>query len=195
MKKYVICLFTVMLGMLILAGCKRGLEPNAKIMAEGLVYTYTGEEISDEIDDSGILGTIVSSVDEDRIPAEDGQSNFENIGAGYAYCKDYLAVKVDKTWRKFEAEKSSEKVKLSLKKVRALSQKGMDLTWEDFEPFEGEVIGSGLYIMRYDMGEGYSLMVGSSGEELDYVRLCLGEREIDIRTEDVENFISQNKVA
>lgn len=77
--------------------------------------------------------------------------------------------------------------------VIALSKKGYELTWVDFEKFVGKDIGSGLYIMRYDIDNNYYVLVGGVPHEKPwYVRLYYGETEmIDIRSDDVQEFINK----
>lgn len=87
---------------------------------------------------------------------------------------------------------------LTLNDVCALAQKGNALTWEDFAPYRAEDIGSGLYILRYQM-DGFELRIsGKSMEQKpeEIILFCLftdlGRRYgIDIRTKDVDAFISQ----
>ena len=87
--------------------------------------------------------------------------------------------------------------KLTLEKVRELSGKGEELTWSDFEQYEGIETGSGLYIMEYDIDRQYKLVIGgTSGGKPMYIRLVLVEdidTYIDIRTEDLEEFIARTE--
>lgn len=83
---------------------------------------------------------------------------------------------------------------LSVEKVMELSQKGNNLSWEDFEKYEGEEVGSGLYILVYEINDEYYLMIGGPDKEEApmYVRLVRSENKddfIDIRQENVEEFI------
>ncbi len=94
-----------------------------------------------------------------------------------------------------------EKKKMTLDDVKALSEKGNAITWNDLRGYEnGGDIGSGLYILKYEIDDNFYLLVGSSGPSLDayfsYIYLCLENDEktyIDIRTEDVESFIKENQ--
>ena len=84
---------------------------------------------------------------------------------------------------------------LTLARVQELAEKGENLTWTDFAPYEGREVGSGLFIMRYQMEEGYSLMVGGvPGEKPWYIRLCRGEPDrddyIDIREAGIPEFLA-----
>ncbi len=83
---------------------------------------------------------------------------------------------------------------LSMKTVIELSERGQDLTWEDFERYEYTDIGSGLYIRQYRIDERYELLIG--GGDLDsepmYIYLIReGDERIDIRDSDVAEFISE----
>jgi hypothetical protein len=88
---------------------------------------------------------------------------------------------------------------LPLDKVVELSSKGEELTWEDFEEYHGVECGSGLYIVRYDIDDDYELVIGgtSSVGSPMYINLVRKDSEdesgfIDIRTEDVQEFIAEN---
>ena len=62
---------------------------------------------------------------------------------------------------------------LTVEKLKALvSAKGKELTWSDFEQFEGQDIGSGLYIMEYPIDAAFRLVVGGVPNEKPwYIRL------------------------
>ena len=82
---------------------------------------------------------------------------------------------------------------LTMQMLEALAKKGDVLTWEDFTPFDGEDVGSGLYIMRYDIDERYYVLVGGVPNEKPlYIMLCdalSADRSIDVRTDDIEAFL------
>ncbi len=97
---------------------------------------------------------------------------------------------------------------LSIEKVIELSQKGNDLSWDDFEKYEGKEVGSGLYILAYEIDDEYHLVIGGGKDKKQaptYIRLVYNENKdgfidkddfIDIRQENVEEFIkshNQNK--
>lgn len=97
-------------------------------------------------------------------------------------------------------EPDNEKINLTIERVIRLAEnKGENLTWSDFEMYSGRDIGSGLYILNYEIDETFDLMVGGvPGSEPMYIRLVTkADRDnyIDIRTEDVEKFISENRDA
>ena len=59
----------------------------------------------------------------------------------------------------------SQAEKLTLDDVVTLSQKGDALTWSDFERYQGRDIGSGLYIIRYEIDEVFDVLVGGVPDE------------------------------
>ena len=82
---------------------------------------------------------------------------------------------------------------MTLDDVIELSKKGSDLTVKDFIKFKGVIAGSGIFILEYDLGNGYTLTVGSAElYKIDYARLRYSgsENYIDIRTDDVEKYLS-----
>ena len=83
---------------------------------------------------------------------------------------------------------------LTMAQLQTLSQKGESLSWQDFAPYESEDIGSGLYILRYDIDADYYLLLGGGSKETSpmYIRLVRAsdpEQSIDIRTERIADFI------
>lgn len=87
---------------------------------------------------------------------------------------------------------SSEK-RMTIDDVYELSAKKEQLTWEDLKGFSGRDIGSGLYVMRYDIDSEFYLLVGASGPVGTpmYARLCCvhGDQNVDIMTGDVKEFV------
>ena len=82
---------------------------------------------------------------------------------------------------------------MKLDDVIELSKKGDALALNDLAKFKGDIAGAGIFILEYDLGNGYTLIIGSMTlEKIDFARLCHSSREnyIDIRTDDVEAFIS-----
>ena len=87
--------------------------------------------------------------------------------------------------------------KLTIEKIRALSGKGKELSWSDFEQYPHEDIGSGLYIFRYDVDENYYLSVGGGSLESspEYILLVSKADDsvfVDIRTGDIDEFINKD---
>ena len=86
---------------------------------------------------------------------------------------------------------------MTLDDVVELSKKGNALTLNDFAKFKGVIAGSGIFILEYDLGKGYTLMVGSVAlDKIDYARLRYtgSEKYIDIRTDDVKEYIASMTV-
>lgn len=82
---------------------------------------------------------------------------------------------------------------MTLEDVLKLSEKKMELTWDDLAPYERYDIGSGLIVCRFDIDPSFYLLVGDSklmGEPM-YARLyCYDGSYVDIRTDDVNLFLS-----
>lgn len=86
-----------------------------------------------------------------------------------------------------------ENKRLTLDDIVFLSEKGNDLTWDDFDGYQYTETGSGLLIRLYPVDERYGLSVGGApGKKLSYILLSDGINgaSIDIRTEDVKAFLS-----
>ncbi len=87
--------------------------------------------------------------------------------------------------------------KLTLDDVVMLSQKGDALSWPDFERYQGWEVGSGLYIMRYEIDELFDVLVGGVPDETPwYIYLRVNNEaddRIDIRTEDVSTFVEAHR--
>jgi hypothetical protein len=74
------------------------------IMVNDKIYMDTGKEIAVEIDASAVLGLITSSVKSTEIPTQNGESNFGNEGAQYAFFDDGLIVLIQNEWLFFEID-------------------------------------------------------------------------------------------
>jgi len=95
-------------------------------------------------------------------------------------------------------EQKNEKLDLTIERVIRLAEnKGEELTWSDFQMYNAIETGSGLYILVYEIDETFDLMIGGVPKSSPmYIRLVTkADRDnyIDIRTEDVEKFISENR--
>lgn len=69
---------------------------------------------------------------------------------------------------------SPKEEQLTMEKVKELvAEKEEDLLWNDFEPYMGEDVVSGLYVMHYGINEDYYILVGGGYMEEPpiYVRL------------------------
>lgn len=92
-------------------------------------------------------------------------------------------------------ELSKDILKLTLDKVIELSNKKDDLSWDDFKEYKHGDIGSGLYIYNYHIDDNYVLLIGgkSLDEKPKYIYLEKdGGRKVDVRKDDVEEFIKYN---
>lgn len=80
---------------------------------------------------------------------------------------------------------------LTMEALLALAEeKGSALTWVDFAPYEAVETGSGLYILLFEMADGYSLWVGGSPvDDPMYIYLRRGEERIEIREESIRDFL------
>ena len=92
-------------------------------------------------------------------------------------------------------EPKNEKLDLTIERVIRLAEnKGEELTWSDFQMYNAIETGSGLYILVYGIDETFDLMIGGVPTSSPmYIRLVTkADRDvyIDVRTEDVEAFIS-----
>lgn len=148
----------------------------------------------DDVDDlSGVTITAYNADGEVvfalSVPEDNGQSPINAIaGEGWMLMRGGREI----TTLKNEAPT------LSLNDVIMLSQKGMDLTWSDFEEFAYIETGSGLYIRVYEINELFELWIGGgdTDEQPMYISLKVNneaEDSIDIRTENVTDFISAHR--
>ncbi len=87
--------------------------------------------------------------------------------------------------------------KLTLDDVVMLSQKKDALTWSDFERYQGQDTGSGLYIRRYEIDELFEVWIGGVLDETPmYIYLKVNNEAddaIDIRTENAFAFIEAHR--
>ena len=101
----------------------------------------------------------------------------------------------DEVIKKARVEYDFKKMELTLEKVIELSQKGEELNWSDFAEYESVEVGSGLYILHYELDETFDLLIGGvPSVEPMYMRLASDTNHnkfVDIRTDDVEAFIEQ----
>ncbi|MBR6559491.1 MAG: hypothetical protein IKT70_10880 [Clostridia bacterium] len=96
-------------------------------------------------------------------------------------------------------DEQGDKSPLTLEKLIELSKKGKELTWSDFDGYIGFDIGSGLFIMRYDIDEMFYVLVGGGSplsEPPLYIRLYANTMNrdcVDMTQDDVEAFINSIK--
>ena len=87
---------------------------------------------------------------------------------------------------------------LTVEAVRNLAvEKGAELTWSDFERYPSVETGSGLYILVYEINTDYRLMIGGMPDEtptyLYLVSTKDGERYIDVRYNDIDDFLNRTE--
>lgn len=100
-----------------------------------------------------------------------------------------VSLNIQRTSKSDEKESS-----LTLDDLKLIAKKGDSVSFEDFSPYDGQDIGSGLYIMSYQMESPYSVLVGGvPGEKPMYVELYDNktQKHIDIRQENIEEFIHE----
>lgn len=101
----------LLISILSLAGChKEPSTPNAcvpSIMYNGEIYCTTGKQMPGEVGDDAIIGEITSTVSLSQWPEDDGQANFDILGAAYATTSDGLVVFIDNEWTLFEKREIS----------------------------------------------------------------------------------------
>lgn len=85
--------------------------------------------------------------------------------------------------------------KLTMEDVKTLAQKGDGLKWSDFDGFESEETGSGMYIRSYDIDSEYFLRIGGTDEKkAQYFQLqskADPQAGMDIREGDVDAFLKE----
>lgn len=91
--------------------------------------------------------------------------------------------------------RASRSGELTMDDVRQLAQKGDDLMWSDFSAYQGEDVGSGLYIRCYPIDESYCVLIGgpSPEEKPMYIRLVqskAADSYVDIRYDDLDTFLN-----
>lgn len=85
---------------------------------------------------------------------------------------------------------------LNMRTLKSLVDRyGEDLTWDEFDTYYSENIGSGLYILRYPIGMDYSLLIGGGSMDCPpmYIRLVSEydtEVYIDVRTDSIDDFVN-----
>lgn len=94
-----------------------------------------------------------------------------------------------------EEQNDTESYSISFSDLRQLAAKGDELTFEDFNDYKGQEVGSGLYILHFEIEGGYSLLVGGGNVtgKPDYANLSITdfEENIDIRYDDIDEFINK----
>ena len=130
MKKLVILLLSVVLG-IVLMGCdEKNMVPENEnpndsslqwdrrpaVMVDRELYLSTGEIVSIEVDESSIR-TVSSVTSSHLMPTKEGEINFPFPEAKYAKMKgntDYVVVMVEEKWEKFLREKDMRQKKVNM---------------------------------------------------------------------------------
>lgn len=176
-----------------------------EICVDGALYVQSGDNISELPDGSLEIGTLKSVLHHtNEHPTEHLSS--ANLNEKYAGCPVYQSgTQKDVIYLEdfagfyipFVCNNGIKTRKLTLDDVVMLSQKGDALSWSDFERYQGQEIGSGLYIMRYEIDELFEVLVGGVPEETPwyiYLRVNTEANDrIDIRTEDVSAFVEAHR--
>ena len=152
-------------------------------------YELEGDILTIADDDSGHPRVNRFRMEDERLVwLEEGSDNFT-----FVKLTDGATFSLDKTLRTR---------RLTLEDVHALASRGEALTWEDLRHFEGEDVGSGLYIYRYPIDDTYCLEArGGSleGAPMSVLLLHVDEAggflpstgySIDIRTDDIDAFLA-----
>ena len=176
-----------------------------EICVDGVLYVQSGNNIRELPDGSLEIGTLKNVLHHtNEHPTEHLSST--NLNEKYAGCPIYQSGAQKNViyledfagfYIPFVCNSGIEVQKLTLDNVVMLSQKGDALTWSDFERYQGQDIGSGLYIMRYEIDELFEVWVGGVPKEMPwYIYLKVkneADDRIDIRTEDVSAFIKEHR--
>ena len=124
------------------------------------VFTLDGDILT--MDDSFRVNRFrVEGDGEALVWIEEGSDNFwfEKLTDGASFSLEHTPVVV-------EASVPEAKRRMSFEDVRSLSEKGTALTWDDLLRFEGEDVGSGLFIYRFPVGDSGQQRVEASGGSL-----------------------------
>ncbi len=83
---------------------------------------------------------------------------------------------------------------MTLNDVMRLAELGDELDWADFKDYKGRDVGSGLYIWEFTLEDDYVLDVGGTTDKKPlYILLSHDDdKGIDIRTDDVEKYLSDS---
>ena len=149
---------------------------------------------SSKIEDSDPPGVVPASIEQ-----------IELADSTYSFRKARGAVEEDGYCVKDRSsEPSASADRLQLYDIQKLvTEKGEKLTWEDFEKYQYEEIGSGMYIRKYPVGSENEHILLIKGKDLskepEGIRLYLlgdgvldieTDKNIDIRYDDLEQFLA-----
>ena len=98
MRKGILLLFFI-INMAALTACTSGTETDyaAAIMVDGEIYLKSEEIVTEEIDESAVIG--YTRYYTDTFPKKDGETNFcRETGKAYARVEDGIAILIDEEW-------------------------------------------------------------------------------------------------
>lgn len=167
----------------------RYIDPDPPMSKLPYGYTYAGELDNAQANDTGLEGCAyyVSPYNKDCIYVYQecgtmtGPYEMDSQQRQWAY----------QQWIKESAVSSGENC-LTLEEVQRLAEFGEELSWKDFERYDYEEVGSGLYIQLYEIDQTFSLLIGGATGVPMYIYLkANGEPDtrVDIREQDVAAFI------
>lgn len=166
-------------------------EISPAVMVHGALYYSTGKE-SDIRPTCGTMdGIITSQVAPSQYPTQDNQSNFgADLGYQIGPYSGQIMVYIDGKAIVFQ------RGPIPLEEIVALSRKD-NLSWEDFQQYPCQDVGSGLYILHYQAEDGFYIHIGGpSPEEVPwYIRLIAPddmENYIELPADNAEEFIKNN---
>lgn len=109
--------------------------PMADVLrVDNTLYVRTGVIIDTDVSETDIIGRITSSVSHDKKPIENGQSNFGEIGAEFAYYGNDIILNIDDKWNLFILESATNAYTakgVSDENVVELSTPPDDIQWKD----------------------------------------------------------------
>ena len=79
------------------------------IVYEGKLYRTTGKQLPATVDESAIVGHISSVVPLSKLPSNEGEANFGEVGDPYAITSDGLLVIMGHEWVLFELSEDAMK--------------------------------------------------------------------------------------
>lgn len=144
-----------------------------------------------------VLGLSACSHQSNDTPNSDPNGTIERTGEPEAYPPANISgVELDETDELSDVAQPN----LNMATLKDLVERnGENLTWEDFNSYYSEEIGSGLYILRYPIDTDYFLLIGGGSLEASpmYIRLVSEadtDRYIDVRYGDIGEFISGSSI-
>lgn len=198
-------------GNTVLTGCSEGEIEQPQLMYGDRIYYYMATGFEGEVPEGYSYVGEVKNVDNKNHPTEnfsgcrltEGQKIFADTKID---SRIYIEYEREGGYAEFTVsdrktgDSAVYKEQLTMEIVKKLAAKGETLSWSDFEPYAGEEVGFGLYIMHYGIDNEYYILIGGSYMEEPpmYVRLVAAKNRdhyIDIRTENIDDFINEVSAA